>query len=334
MKEHTISNLMRRLSSAGFKKSLVQKAILPDWWSDECTRDSNMLPELEWRVARFLDVSLSDVRNPEGNIVPRGSGSALRRIKDIDKTKLLPAIHTATQVCAAVVRNTSDPRPIDLPPAEGKSWHSKICSRSGASLTSMVADLWNRGIAVVPFNEYLPTPNFQGIACMVGDRPVIGIGQRYDDYGRLAFIIAHEVKHILEKDCTPDTPVVDESAADVENTNESEQRADKFALEATLCNQSLPDIGNRSAREIAVLALQYERDSGADAGVLISSWARRTKNHAAGNVALKLIHRHQGARSEIGGIFNKHVDIDGASESDRLLLSFVSGARATNEFAG
>ena len=63
MAKHSFSTLMRRLSRAGFKKDFVTTALLPDWWEESCALDPNLLPEIEIRVARFLDAPLADIRN-------------------------------------------------------------------------------------------------------------------------------------------------------------------------------------------------------------------------------------------------------------------------------
>lgn len=64
MPTHSFSNLMRRLSAAGFKRDVVRTALLPDWWDDSLAHEGSILPEVEIRVARFLNRPIAEVRDP------------------------------------------------------------------------------------------------------------------------------------------------------------------------------------------------------------------------------------------------------------------------------
>jgi hypothetical protein len=73
---HNFQRLMRRLSKAGFEKGFVRPALLPDWWDETCDQDPELLPDFEMRVARFMGLPLSYVRDPDVNLVaPSYSGA-------------------------------------------------------------------------------------------------------------------------------------------------------------------------------------------------------------------------------------------------------------------
>ena len=57
-------SLMERMEKAGFDEAFVRRAILPDWWSEECDRNADLLPDFEFKVARFLRMPLAEVRDP------------------------------------------------------------------------------------------------------------------------------------------------------------------------------------------------------------------------------------------------------------------------------
>lgn len=57
-------SLMERLEKLGFDEAFVRIALLPDWWSEDCDRNPNLLPDFEFKVARFLQMPLAEVRDP------------------------------------------------------------------------------------------------------------------------------------------------------------------------------------------------------------------------------------------------------------------------------
>lgn len=171
--KHTFSTLMRRLGAAGFKREFARTAVLPDWWDASAEADPRLLSEVEARVARFLGAPLAIVRDPSAALTsPAYAGAQLRRVRDIDRDRLGPAIHAALKIAAAVVRNTATPE-VQLLPTDPRAWRSEI-SRSNAvlRLDDLLDDLWNRGIPVVHVDS-LPKPAFQAIACVVAGRPVV-----------------------------------------------------------------------------------------------------------------------------------------------------------------
>lgn len=174
--------LLRRLSKAGFAKNFVRQAILPDWWDDQCADDPSLVQDVEIRVARFLGLSMSVVGDPRGTLdPPQYPDAQLRRIRDTDRARLAPAMHAAMRIAAAVVRNLHDTAPAPrIPPREGLEWRDEITgTRSATPLTAVAGRLWKLGIPIVPL-DLLPAPGFQGMACIVEDRPVILLGHRHD----------------------------------------------------------------------------------------------------------------------------------------------------------
>jgi len=316
---------MRRLSRSGFKKDFVRTAVLPDWWDDTCAEQRELLPEIEIRVARFLDVRLAAVRNPGTILAPTQYANArLRRVRDFDRDRLAPAIHAALTIGAAVVRSLREPRsgPNAIPP-DALQWRQQLrLPGRPVALAQIVADLWAKGIPVVPL-DVLPAPRFQGIACVVEDRPVILLGHRHDEPGRVAFLIAHEAGHVAGGDCLRNQPVVDEE--EVLDDTDIELRADRFATLALVGQDPPPVVEATSFRELANSAAVMERTAGVDAGQTIFAWAARTGDYATATMAVQALYRGIGARQLLRQHFEQHVDVDSASESDRALLRCVYG---------
>jgi hypothetical protein len=312
----------------------VRPAILPDWWEEKFAQDSTLLPDIEIRVARFLGLPLSAVRDAGTALAPPSySGAQLRRVRDVDRDRLGPAIHSAIQIAAAVVRSLRDtvPAPAMMHP-DGISWREKIKrDHTAVTLEDILTDLWQRGIPVVPL-DVLPTPSFQGIACITEGRPVILLGHKHDEPGRVAFFVAHETGHIAAGDCKPNQPVVDEE--DLWDAADMERMADRHATHVLVGQDSLPLLDGEDFKQLASSASALESTSGIDAGMIISAWASRTRDYARASMAVKALYRASGARRRLRQHFERHVDIDAATETDRALLRCVYGERERDAAGG
>ena len=305
---------------------------MPDWWNDACGTQSELMPDVEIRIARFLGLSLADVKNPDFSLTPTKYGNAhLRRVRFIDEDRLAPVIHSALKIGAAVVRNLRNPESFqDAIPSDALTWrHQILKSQTNVTLDMLLENLWVRGIPVVPI-EVLPAPNFQGIACIIEDRPIILLGQRHDEPGHVAFIIAHEAGHIAVGDCALGQPVVDE-AGEVDDDDDMERDADNFAKLVLLGSDSTPDLTDGNYKKIAEQADQIEQDTGADASLIIFNWARQTRDYTTASMAVKALYVSVGARRNLRRHFDHHVNLDAASETDRALLRCVYGDPEINE---
>jgi hypothetical protein len=294
---------------------------MPDWWNRDCEKDASLLPDLEIRIARFLGTTVEAVREPAGElVVPAYPGAQLRRVANLDRDRVKAAIHAGLRIAAAAVRALRGPAPaVRIPPTDPLEWRQEILSSSERfDLTSVVADLWLRGIPVLHV-ESLPPPKFQGLACVVEGRPVILLGHGNDEPVRLALYALHEAGHIVRRDCGPDTPVVDEDER-FADTTEMERLADEFAWTSLTAGNSMNDVSGADPREWANLAWADERARAIDAGVSIWTWANRTRDFQTGEIALKALYRAQGGRRVLRDAFDKYIDADGASETDRALL--------------
>ena len=327
MPVHTFSTLRRRLVSAGFQREFLRQAILPDWWDDSCEQDQELLAEIDFRVARFLDQPLSIVRDPAEPLTPSlYSGAQLRRVRtNIDGDRLSSAIHAAMQIAGAVSRCMSADSPEFTGfPDNGLSWRERIeRSATSVSLQDILSDLWRRGVPVIPL-EVLPSPSFQGLACIVQDRPIILLGQKYDTPGHVAFIIAHEVGHISSGDCTPGHPVVDEEG-EILDHSETEMAADRYATQVLVGENTIPEVDGHDFRELAQNAFTLETERGVDAGMSIYAWASSTRNYGQATMAVKALYRSSGGRRLLREYLERNVNIEDASETDRALLRCVYG---------
>ncbi len=320
---------MARLSRAGFRGDFVRPAILPEWWDESCTEDTSLLPDVEIRVARFLGVALSLIRNPDRKLAaPTYPNAKLRRVRDVSADRLAPAIHAALEIAGAVVRCMPEATPpAKPPPVDGLAWRDRL-HRPGSPVTlnDILNDLWGRGIPVVPL-ELLPSPSFQGLACMVDGRPVIMLGHKHDEPGRVAFCIAYETYHIAAGDCLPEQPVVDEDE-EIEDDADIEQNADRYAIQLLVGDDEFPAIEGADFKDLANKALELERSRGADASSVLFSWARQTGEYDKASLAVKALYRHTGARRALREHFDRHVDIEPRRRATALFSAACTATKS------
>lgn len=310
----------------------VRSAILPDWWEKSCEADSTLLPDIEIRLARFLQRPLSDVRDPEIALTPpEYPGAQLRRVRNLKRDRLAPAIYSAIHVAGAVVRSLrKDVPPVSLPPLDGTEWRNHLTRPGGTvQLDPILDSLWQHGIPVISI-DVLPSPKFQGMAAIVEGRPVIVLGHRHDEPAHNAFIIAHEARHIVANDCAVDCPVVDEEE-EISDNAEMERLADAYATRVLVGSDTVPSVTAGTYRDLAHAAVQIERQLGADASAIIFAWARSTRDYAMAKMAVKALFRESGGQKSIRRHFDRFVDCDSANESDRDLLRCVHGDPDRNE---
>lgn len=325
--KRSIPLLIRRLRQAGFGSEFVSGAILPDWWDQSCANQPELLPEIEIRVGRFLAVPLSTVSDPESTLGPlRYPRARLRCVRDVARDRLAPAIHAAMRIASAVVRNLKEPVPAPTsPPSDGLEWRQEIGGFDGGLvLDNIVEDLWTRGIPVVPAH-LLPTPSFQGLAAVVENRPVVVLGHRHDEPGRVAFRICHEAGHIAKGDCTPDAPVVDEDE-EIPSDDEMEELADRYAIRALMGEATIPEPDPSALGDFRALGNQAAaaaRETGVDAGAIIFSWARTTGDYPTAIRATKALYLATGATRILRQYFKRFVDVEGASLSDQELMRVI-----------
>jgi Zn-dependent peptidase ImmA (M78 family) len=153
---------------------------------------------------------------------------------------------------------------------------------------------------------------------------VILLGHRHDEPGRVAFVVAHEAAHIALGDCSPDRPVVDEEDLIVDETA-MERAADRYATRVLVGQEAIPALDGGGFKELAGRAAALESETGADASTLLFAWAAKTGDYATATMAVKALYKATGARRKLREFFDRHVDLESATETDRALLRCVYG---------
>ncbi|MDP2316298.1 MAG: ImmA/IrrE family metallo-endopeptidase [Pseudomonadota bacterium] len=292
-----------------------------------------MIPEVEFRMARFLGVPLSVVRDAGAALQrPDYPGAQLRQVKDIGRDRVGPAIHLAMRVAEATLRSwRGGPPALDLPPQDPLAWRALLQQEGQVvRLRNLLPDLWRRGIPVIHLDkDAVPEPRFQGMACIVAGRPAVVLAHNLDEPGHLAFVIAHEVGHIAYGDCVEGQPVVDEDDRNPDDA-EVERRADLYSARVLL-GEGVPELTRGTHQELAEQASRIEKERVIDAALVIRRWGRLAGRagdegaHALAARAVAALGRDKRGKVEIRRAFDQHVDLEAASDADRALLSCLHG---------
>jgi hypothetical protein len=119
--------------------------------------------------------------------------------------------------------------------------------------------------------------------------------------------------------------VVDE-ADEVADDADIELRANRYAMRALVGSDRPPEIAvNLDFRLLANQSFELERITGTEASLIIFAWASRTRDYSNATLAAKALFRGSGARRLLRKHFDRHIDLDAASDSDRALLRCVYG---------
>lgn len=312
-------SLVERLERAGFDRAFTHRTILPDWWDETCEQDPLLLPDFEFRTARFLNLPLETIQDPAAALV-----QPYRPMTDEDVSPA--AIHAGIQIGQAVIRNLRDDAPAVLPPRTGRTWHAEL--RHGpdqpVALHAIVGDLWNRHIPVVPVTR-LPQPDFQTLGCVIQGRPLVMMSDRVNDHWGAAVHTAHQIGHIIAGDCANGKIVIHRDSPD--RHSHSETRANAFASEVIVGGTDTVMLARdpwSNPCDPANLVRLMEQP-----GIQVSPFP----DDAIALVFTTDIPKTQAIPSAQSTLFNafvRNVDIDAASDTDANLLRCVYDGTRTS----
>ena len=133
------------------------------------------------------------------------------------------------------------------------------------------------------------------MAAIVDGRPIIVLAHDLDAPARLAFLVAHEVAHIVNGDCSPDRPVVDDEE-EIPDQSSIERLADDFAAAVLTGGAQVPAIEASQYKELAIKAAEVEKKLGVDASSVVWAWARKSGNYALATMAAQALYCTKGGK--------------------------------------
>ena len=276
-----ITTFYQRLANLGLQPSYVKDILLPDWWCDDFAKQKGAVVEAAAYVSRRLGLDFRALLDPEKALTFQDGRHSRYKLRKGTEERNLEISRSMAEKLAEVVSYACG---IPLQTVENltaQTVRSRILKTSEyVTLESLLGFCWENGIPVVHTNNFPKVrgqKKFDGMVGEYGDRPVILISNNRTSPAVLAFILAHELGHIVF-DHVKGSSIVDEHIDLDDEGNTQELEADRFAVELLYgCNQPLyyndMDLAPSALIEMAKIDAPKDRVSSA-AIVLNYAWHR------------------------------------------------------------
>ncbi len=313
--------LKQRLGDAGIHGGLVER-LVPSWWTKDDRAD--LLPEFEFTVARILSMPIEKVRDPKEPLAIPLSAASLRAPKSTTPDEMKAAIHIATKVAGAVVRNLSPGYPSFTPLPSARELRDEMVEPP--TFRTLLGALWEKwGVPVISV-ESLPAPKFKALACWTEGRPVIVIGKQDAEHPAALTNLAHEVGHVACGHVAEGMAVVEDDS-DSEDSTPMEREAWAYYRELLFGNAG-PGVLPLARYEVSETTVQLVvRETSIsyriDQGTLVYHWAnshRTPEHYRLRRKLLQSLGVQQGAQNEIRQLTSRFVSTEDCSEFDAALI--------------
>jgi hypothetical protein len=295
--------LRRELRKAGIANAAIDAA-WPQWWSDEAAESVSATAELTFTVARRLGLS------------PRAlfDGSPQFLWRDETKFKNLKSQTSGEQAALAsfgmaVGRSAlAATAPINMPSNLDAIVlrNAILVQREYVTPIELLSFCWSVGVPVLQLRVFpLPQKRMHAMTVQVDGRHAILLGFETKYAAQAAYIIAHEIGHILLGHLSESGALMElGDPLREDNPDDEEATADHFALELLTGSPNpeiLADAGSYSSRQLASAALKAAKREKIDPGVLALCLGHSTKQWGKSFGALKMI---PPGEQEVGRMIN------------------------------
>lgn len=322
----SMSNLLARLEEKGLQHEYVRKHALPTWWDADIEDDPTVVAEAAGYIAKRLGLDVASVFTPDTAIEFKGKNQTkFKKHQNTDEQSLEVAQGLALRVAEIVQYATSlTYEPSRLSAAEIRQ--RLLIDDPAVCLGNLLSFCGSIGIPVVHYAD-LPegVKKVDGLVACFNGQPVIVICCAKQSYAWLAFILAHELGHILCGHVTGSVFIDEDIAKEEQDTEEIE--ANEFA--ATLL---LGDLKNHIWRQVKYpnvlvkqakeLAIQYQLDP----ATVCLNYAWQTKDWGKGMAAVKQLEKEANAPALINSYLAQHLDWERLDRDTQDYLRLVTGA--------
>ena len=321
-----MQNILKRLEQRGLQAKYVRARALPAWWDAELENDPTVVAEAAGYIAKRLGLDIASVFTPDANIAFKGQTQPkFKKRQNTDEQSLEVAQGLALRVAEIVQYAT--PLAYEPPNLSAAEIRQRLLVEDAAvSLGNLLSFCSSVGIPVVHYAD-LPQgiKKVDGLVACFNGQPVIVICCAKRSYAWLAFILAHELGHILCGHVTEQV-FVDENIAEEEQDAE-ETEANEFAATLLLGQlkgynwQKLPHCGTLVS-QAKRLASQHQ----VDPGTVCLNYAWQTQDWITGMAALKKFEKDANAPALINTYLAQHLDWARLDRDSRDYLRLVTGA--------
>lgn len=331
-------SLMSSFKGLGLSAGQVRH-FAPEWWDDEAAIDEGGLLELQIILSRRLNVAIESLQagtTPEF----RATTQRFKTIHPEGSTQLAVAAgvgHGLAHVLADAF-NREPPREL-LPSTDVRA--QILTKYPAVTLEGLCRWLWEHGIPIVHITNWPKQLRRPDAMCVrIGVRPIILIVRKEVAPAKLAYLVSHEVGHVMSGHLKADNNAVlvdDTLPVDEQGVakDDDERIADSYAMEL-LGGETLRQAGIALGKQdeevkLAVAALKASKDTGLDAGQVILSWARRTEDWKLAGIAMRYLMTAQAAPIVINDVAKRYIDADAMSPDGLDHLTRLMGIQFDGE---
>jgi hypothetical protein len=282
--------LRRELRQAGIANAAIN-AVWPEWWSAEAKDSLSATTELTYTVARRLGLSPRALFDGSPQFLWHDSTKFKNLGTTTDKEQaILASFGTAVGRCAL-----SATRPGITPLTDAESVRDAILREARfVNLPQLLTFCWQAGIPVIQLRVFpLPQKRMQAMTVKVNERHAILLGYESEYYARMAYILAHEIGHILLGHLEHSDSLLDMddplTAGDLDAEEVDADRAAFILLTGRANPEVLANMQSYSARQLAHAANAQADQERIEPGILALCLGHATGKWQQTFGALKII---------------------------------------------
>lgn len=229
-----LKTLYQRLANLGFPRKYVRDVLLPDWWCDEFEQEKGAVVEAAAYISQRTGLNFRNLLDIDREPEFQEDQHPCYKLRQETTKNSLAAARSLAERIAAITAYACKPPLVSVENLDPQIARSQILETSEfVNLQSLLDFCWRHGIPVVHTNNFPKEKGqkkFDGMVGKYGDRPVIVISKNQKSPAWLAFILAHELGHIV---CghIKGSSIIDEEIKHHKTEDKQEQEADQFAIE-------------------------------------------------------------------------------------------------------
>lgn len=320
-----LTSIVRRLTAAGYDRAFV-RSVLPDWWEDEIAAHPTGLEEAVGRFSAALGVVPASLRAGERAAFAADVEPRFKLRKGVQENDLQPLRMTATQALRlACIATPAGPLPAADPAALRQ--HVLAAGHACVTLGALLDLCWDASIPVLHLGQKVGPKKMDGMTARFGDRYGIVLCANLKHPSRLAFVLAHELGHVLLGHLPHDGVLVDTEGVGSDSDSE-EAQANDFAW--TLLTGSPDFKAGIFPKAKADQVVRDARSKGEAAcvapGVVASSHGYAyPKLWGAVTAALNLLESELDGVEQVRHAAEQHLDLDRLSDDAADYLARIVG---------
>ncbi len=324
-----MDDIVDGLENLGFDRAFIQSQF-PEWWVNDAVDSPSAVLQLKLALAKTFNIDpvslISDHTSPQFLDQAEQKFKGAERGKEANM-RAISAFGSA--MARYLVIGTKDfALPDDLTASTIRN--SILKSERWVSLEGLLSFCWAVGIPVMHLkNRPLRFNAVSGMTVRIGDRFAILLARNETHPSWQAFILAHEIAHIIKKHLHAQGIIVDFEILPSDGLDDEEKEANDSALEMLTGQYGLRfdrqgDGG--SVRELLTYALNLSREYQIDPGHILLNYAFNTQEWGIARAALNRISdRAFSAPDKINQICLEQLDLRELQASSLKLLKEIMG---------